>query len=251
MTFEEIIATLPKPYYQDESVAIYHSDCRLLLPLIPDKSIDLVLTDPPYIWNDVTGGIIHTSLSDDWGYGGMLRQADVTAGLQQIGFDEWMPLVEPLMEEDSEIYVFSNDKNIHKIVNEMANQRLRLHNILVWKKNNVTPNHWYMKNCEFIVFGFKGRASPIRNISCSHFFDVSNVPPSDKLHPTEKPIILLLPLIENSSGNGQLILDPFLGSGTTAYCAKKLGRKCIGIEIEEKYCEIAAKRCCQTVMKLV
>ncbi len=50
--------------------------------------------------------------------------------------------------------------------------------------------------------------------------------------------------------SGQIILDPFLGSGTTAYCAKKLNRKCIGIEIEEKYCEIAAKRCSQSVMRL-
>ena len=57
-------------------------------------------------------------------------------------------------------------------------------------------------------------------------------------------------LIERLSNSGNLILDPFLGSGTTAYCAKKLNRKCIGIEIEEKYCEIAAKRCSQSVMRL-
>ena len=58
-----------------------------------------------------------------------------------------------------------------------------------------------------------------------------------------KPIIQL-------TNDGETILDPFLGSGTTAYCAKKLNRKCIGIEIEEKYCEIAAKRCSQSVMRL-
>jgi len=69
-------------------------------------------------------------------------------------------------------------------------------------------------------------------------------------HPSQKPIKLIGRLLFDYSQLGNLILDPFLGSGTTAYCAKKLNRKCIGIEIEEKYCEIAAKRCSQSVMEL-
>ncbi len=69
-------------------------------------------------------------------------------------------------------------------------------------------------------------------------------------HATPKPVDLIQNIITHSSNEGNLILDPFLGSGTTAYCAKKLNRKCIGIEIEEKYCEIAAKRCSQSVMRL-
>jgi len=69
-------------------------------------------------------------------------------------------------------------------------------------------------------------------------------------HATPKPAELIKNIIVHSSKEGNLILDPFLGSGTTAYCAKKLNRKCIGIEIEEKYCEIAAKRCSQSVMRL-
>ena len=69
-------------------------------------------------------------------------------------------------------------------------------------------------------------------------------------HPTQKPQKLISQLVHEYSDLGDLILDPFLGSGTTAYCAKKLNRKCIGIEIEEKYCEIAATRCQQSVMEL-
>ena len=69
-------------------------------------------------------------------------------------------------------------------------------------------------------------------------------------HPCPKPEGWANWLITKCSFNNDLILDPFLGSGTTAFCAKKLGRKCIGIEIEEKYCEIAAKRCSQSVMSL-
>jgi len=71
------------------------------------------------------------------------------------------------------------------------------------------------------------------------------------LHPTQKPEGLICDLLLTVGRENQTVLDPFLGSGTTAYCAKKLNRKCIGIEIEEKYCEIAAKRCCQTVMNFL
>ncbi len=69
-------------------------------------------------------------------------------------------------------------------------------------------------------------------------------------HPSQKPQKVITKLIVDCSKQGETILDPFLGSGTTAYCAKKLNRRCIGIEIEEKYCEIAAKRCSQGVFNL-
>tara|TARA_R100000049_G_C1935994_1_gene79866 strand:+ start:70 stop:654 length:585 start_codon:yes stop_codon:yes gene_type:complete len=69
-------------------------------------------------------------------------------------------------------------------------------------------------------------------------------------HPSQKPQKVVSRLVADYSNVDNLILDPFLGSGTTAYCAKKLNRKCIGIEIEEKYCEIAANRCRQSVMTL-
>ena len=70
------------------------------------------------------------------------------------------------------------------------------------------------------------------------------------IHPTQKPEGLICDLLLTAGSNANLILDPFLGSGTTCYCAKKLNRHSIGIEIEEKYCEIAARRCCQEVMEL-
>ena len=69
-------------------------------------------------------------------------------------------------------------------------------------------------------------------------------------HPSQKSQQLINKLVVSFSKENNLILDPFLGSGTTCYCAKKLNRKSIGIEIEEKYCEIAAKRCSQEVMEL-
>jgi DNA modification methylase len=69
-------------------------------------------------------------------------------------------------------------------------------------------------------------------------------------HPTQKPVLMFDRMVLSSSNENNIILDPFLGSGTTAVAAKILGRKCVGIEISEKYCEIAAKRCSQSVMQL-
>jgi site-specific DNA-methyltransferase (adenine-specific) len=78
----------------------------------------------------------------------------------------------------------------------------------------------------------------------------NNVITSERDHPTEKPEGYIEYLMQAGCPSSGLVLDPFLGSGTTAYCAKKLNRKCIGIEIEERYCEIAAKRCSQGVFNL-
>jgi len=78
----------------------------------------------------------------------------------------------------------------------------------------------------------------------------NNVPTLDREHPTEKPEGFVTYLIQPACGEGGVLLDPFLGSGTTCFCAKKLNRYSIGIEIEEKYCEIAARRCSQEVMEL-
>jgi len=107
-------------------------------------------------------------------------------------------------------------------------------------------NHEYGRQWESIAFypqdghQFNYRPIDIIRVPC--------VPACDLQHPNEKPEGIVTALLE--ANKGDVILDPFLGSGTTAVAAKILGRKCVGIEISEKYCEIAAKRCSQSVMQL-
>lgn len=79
----------------------------------------------------------------------------------------------------------------------------------------------------------------------------NNVPTLERDHPVEKPEGFVSYLIQPATSEGDIILDPFLGGGTTCFCAKKLNRRSIGIEIEERYCELAARRCSQEVMELV
>ena len=99
-----------------------------------------------------------------------------------------------------------------------------------------------MKNCEFILFLYKGKAKPIRNKGTSQFFEYKNKSGKDKFHPTEKPVDLIKELILNSSDENDLVLDCFMGSGSTGVACVETKRRFYGVEIDEKYFEIAKQR---------
>jgi len=238
-----------KPYYQDEWVTIYHADCRDILPDLP--KVDLVLTDPPY---------------------------GVTQNKQDICVDLSPFLIYPAVIFSQQPYttdLISKHKSLFKYD-------------LIWDKvlssGFLNANRMPLRRHEIIlIFGnvlytpvktkgeknhSKGKPKETENNNYGDFDFVDNSElhgdmkhptsilrypkphPAVSLHRTEKAIGIIDWLIKSYSKEQGLILDPFLGSGTTAYCAKKLNRKCIGIEIEEKYCEIAVKRLRQSVMRL-
>ena len=226
---------------QIDNITLWHGDCLELMKGFDNKSIDLVITDPPYKLNKTTGSMTLSSKSDRWQ--GNLRAGDKTANiLNVIQFSEWLPEVYRVLKENSHCYVWVNDKNLVDLCNEAEKVGLRLHNILVWKKNNCTPNRWYMKNCEFIVFLHKGRSFPIKNLGDAQLFECDNINGKDKLHPTQKPITYLERLILNSSNELDTVLDPFMGSGSTGVACINTNRKFIGMELDNTYFEIAKKR---------
>jgi DNA modification methylase len=195
MEFNEIISKLPKPYYRDNQsdIVIYHADCRDILPLIPDKSIDLVLTDPPYPDQHLEYGDCDISF---------LREFDC----RQLIF--WSAKADfPL--SYTAIHIWDKKCGVGSMY-----ERVFRHYLI-----NSTVAAKYTKDT------FTG-------------------------HPSQKPIALIEELVKRYSKENDVIFDPFMGSGTTLRASKELGRWCIGIEIEEKYCEIAAKRLSQSVMSL-
>ena len=211
------------------------------LKLVEDNLFDMAVIDPPYILNKTTGGISKTGLVDRWQ--GNIKGSDRTASIRNdIKFEEWLPLVYKKMKNDSHCYIWTNDKNLADLQKEAEKVGFRLHNILIWKKNNVTPNRWYMKNCEFILFLYKGKAKPIKNKSSSQFLEYKNKSGKEKLHPTEKPVDLIKELILNSSEENDLVLDCFMGSGSTGVACIETNRRFFGVEIEKGYFEIAEKR---------
>ena len=99
-----------------------------------------------------------------------------------------------------------------------------------------------MKNCEFILFLYKGKAKPIKNKGASQFLEYRNKNGKEKLHPTEKPVDLIKELIYNSSNENDIVLDCFMGCGSTGVACIETNRRFYGIELDEKYFKIAEER---------
>ena len=211
-----------KPYYQDKWVTIYHGDCREILPQL-DVKVDLVLTDPPY--------------GNGTAYGTYEDSKDNLRGL--VG--ELMPVLRGAGER---VLLTCGVANIH------------LYPEPDWILSWVTPagsgsGKWGFCCWQpILAYG----PDPYLQAGLGRRPDtfIKTELSQEKKHPCSKPEdIWQMIMLRGSIKAGQTILDPFLGSGTTCYCAKKLNRYSIGIEIEEKYCEIAARRCSQEVMELI
>lgn len=212
---------------------------------IENESIDLIVTDPPYKLNKTTGSMTSSSKTESWQ--GMLKAGDKSANIENnILFSEWLPKAYQVLKKNAHMYVFVNDKNVQEMLNEAERAGFHLHNILVWHKNNKTPNRWYMKDCEFILFFRKGKSFPINNLGDSQYIKCDNINGKDKLHPTQKPVEILQKLVANSTNDntGAVILDPFMGSGSTGEAVLKVGgnRGFIGIELDERFFNVAKDR---------
>ena len=228
--------SLPKPYYEENGIVIYHSDCRLILPYLP--KVDLVLTDPPFGTQDLGGGYGRRQLHSVNGRDGRTIANDSDLSV----LAEAWPLMRPLL-VDRFAFIFYAARRMPEFCDIV---RADWFGELVWDK--CAPGLGYTvryqhESIAVLKVGAPEKPSGGALISLQRFrrCDVQD-------HPHEKPSELLKQCIEWSQA--KTILDPFMGSGTTLRAAKDLGRKCIGIELEEKYCEIAAKRLCQEVLPL-
>ena len=214
---------------------IYNMDCMEGMKHIEDKSIDLVITDPPY--KLVQGGCTNKAVTLK---GATNLKSGNVFSYNSIKFSDWIPEVYRVLKENSHCYIMCNDRNLKELLIESENAGFKLLNILVWKKKRHSPNRYYLKNAEFIVFLRKGKAKNINNMGTFQCLEIDNV--ENKLHPSEKPVKLMEIFICNSSKSGDTVLDPFMGSGTTAIACINTNRNYIGFELDKHYCEIANER---------
>ena len=216
---------------------LLNGDCLELIKQIPDSSIDLIVTDPPY--KCIAGGKPHVDKNQP---SGILAKNDGKIFTHNdIGAEDYFGELYRVLKDGTHCYIMTNTLNIENFLTTAREVGFGLHNILVWKKNNCTPNRWYMKNCEYILFLRKGKAKRINNVSTKQIIEVDNII-GCKSHPTEKPVELMKILVENSSNAGDLVFDPFMGSGSCGVAAIGADRNFIGFELDEEYFNIAEGR---------
>ena len=217
---------------------LYNDDCLEVLKNIPNNSIDLVVTDPPY--KIVSGGctnkaVRYTGSEHDELKSGKLFKSNI------IKFNEWIPIIYDKVKDGSHVYIMCNDRNLREVLNVAHDSKFKLLNILTWKKTKHNPNRYYLKNSEFIVMLRKGKAVNINNMGTFQVLEIPNV--DKKLHPSDKPVELMKILVGNSSKNGEVVLDPFMGAGSVGVACDEIGnREFIGIELDKKYFNIAKER---------
>lgn len=222
---------------------IINGDCLEELVKLPANSIDLVLTDPPY--KIVSGGMTNQ-------LGGIFDRAkhpNTATGKMfdhnEIEFTEWLPEVYRVLKSGCHAYVMSSGRQLNSLTNAAILAGFEFQNLLVWDKGSVTPNRYYMQRTEFILMLKKGKSRTINDAGSHNIIYVPNIV-GTKRHPTEKPVGLMEYLIRNSTHKGDVVLDPFAGSGATLVAANHLSRQYIGIELNADYAKIAQARLSQT-----
>jgi len=234
-------------YYQDDLVTLYHGDCRDVLPTL--GGADLLLTDPPY----------SLSVSSD-------HENRRGRGTRRLNFFEgdrdWHEMTVAVVERvmlaascPSAAYVWCGHRQFGPLLKafEDAGWRTRF---LVWRKAcpvPAPPGVGWDSAAELCIYAFReGRKwTPPTGTKAPNVIEADSYrhgQPGKVDHPTQKPLTTASVPIAFSTDPGDLVLDPFAGSGTTLYAAKALGRRAIGVEIDERYCEMAARRLAQDTL---
>jgi len=247
-----------EPYYENKerSIKLFYGDCLQLLPQFPRDSVDMIFADPPYFLSN--GGITcHAG-----------RMVSVNKGKWDIsqGIEEnhkfnlaWLSECQQVLTKNGVIWVSGTAHVIFSVGFAMQQLGFKILNDIIWFKPNASPNlscRYFTHSTETIIWAAKnqkskhtfnyelmkelGNGKQMRNL-----WELSPPQPKEKVHgkhPTQKPLKLLERILLSSSNEGDVVLDPFSGSGSTGIAALRLGRKYIGIEISEEYLDLTIKR---------
>ena len=216
-----------KPYYSHGGIEIYHGDAREVLPTL--EPVDLVLTDPPY------------GIGADKNLRANKQHGRAVAPSRDYGAGAWdtQPVSKELLD-------MARSKAHHAIIwggNYFALPPSKAW--FVWDKDNGDNGY---ADCELAWTDLDCAVRKIRHRWMGMLQEHGGRDKDERVHPTQKPLSVMLWCINKAPPDTETILDPFMGSGTTLRAAKDLGRRAIGIEIEERYCEIAANRLAQEVL---
>lgn len=217
---------------------IHCADCLEFMKDIPDNLIDLIVADTPY------------NISKKNNFATMERYNQYKGmdfGEWDKGFDQvaWLKIAINKMKNPSSILIFNSWQNLKLISDELERLGLSTKRVLIIRKTNPMPvnrDRLFTNSFEFCLWATKGKGWTFNregHFETGYFKCKNN---GVTKHPTEKNIDVIKRLVKILSNENDLILDPFIGSGTTAVSCKSLGRKYIGIELSPEYCDIARRR---------
>ncbi len=248
---------------------IYNGDCiKILNAKINKDSIDLVFADPPY---NLSGNGLKWKGNKTGGDWYMVNEKwDKMTAPEYMQFTrKWIGACYKILKDAGSIYIACSYHNIGEVIIVLKQLDFKINNIITWYKTNAMPNmtrRVFTHSTEFVIWAVKRKGwtfnyKKIKEINpekqkdgtekqMRDFWELPLVQGKERLrgedgkalHPTQKPEEMLKRIILASSNKGDIVLDPFLGSGTTTYVAKKYGRDWIGIEQDKEYIKITKQR---------
>lgn len=219
-----------EPYYERGGIVIYNADCREVLPTLAGESASVVVLDPPYFRQPSS----------------VRGVDDGAAGYSSAPFEMWhRSLAEShrILGCGGAAFIFCDFRSIPDVAYTMSLCGLRWTSTLAWTRSSPGTGSIFRSAWDPVLIGSRGTVNAVDKSALKNTWHGDRPQNSD--HPYEKPVDLLSYLIQRVDGT---VFDPFMGSGATLRAAKDLGRRAIGIEIEERYCEIAANRLSQEVL---
>lgn len=222
-----------------EGVTLYCGDAREALAEL-EGAADLLCTDPPYLVTPTSRTHYEKPGMIRGGWMGESYPVGHGKLFEVPPFESWLGLALAACKADADAYVMTNDKHLGAMQTAAEAAGWRLHNVLVWRKPTGIPNRWYFKDAEFTLYLWKGKAKTIRRPSSCQVFEADY--PRPRSHNSEKPVPLMAHYISNSTDPGALVLDPFMGSGATAIAALELGRRFVGVELDEADFDAVCRR---------
>lgn len=228
---------------------VYNMDCLDGMEMMDANSVNLVVTDPPYDVGYDKKLEEYKDMGEDLSKG--IPTPNLTYKSRDIHYIEFKNFnymrfafgLKGVMKNNAHAYIFCGDNQLFKWHKTLTYAGFKFNDILIWVKNRQTfdlsHGYHYSYRHEYCMLWSKGSRKLSKAGLCSVMnYDVLK----DYVHPTQKPLEMIDFLILNSSKEGDTVLDPFMGSGTTAVSAKRLGRKFIGFELSPEFCDICNKR---------
>jgi len=247
-----------EPYYENEerSAMLFHGDCLEILPEFPNNFADMIFADPPYFLSN--GGITcHAGRMVSVNKG----KWDVSQGIEENHkFNlAWLKECQRALTPNGTIWVSGTAHVIFSVGFAMQQLGFKILNDIIWFKPNASPNlscRYFTHSTETVIWAAKNQKSKhtfnyvlMKELSngkqMRNLWEISPSQPKEKVHgkhPTQKPLALLDRIIQASTNEEELVLDPFNGSGSTGIAALRLGRKYIGIELSKEYLNLTIKR---------